>query len=102
MGKTATRTVPDPTNPPEIEFINQKRHSKSAKREEEERFLLTFIRTVFCLPSWFYFHAKGGGGHIVSVLLLVTSCLFVICIVSELIGNSNGKQVVLPSNLSLR
>lgn len=63
MGKTATRTVLDPTNPPEIESINQKRHSKSAKREEEKRSLLTFIRPVFCPPSCFYFHAKGGGGH---------------------------------------
>jgi len=35
MGKTATRTMPDPTNPPEIESISQKRHSKNAKREEE-------------------------------------------------------------------
>lgn len=78
MGETATRTVPDPANPPEIESINQKRHSKSAKRKEEKRFLLTFIRPVFYLPLWFYFHAKGGGGHVVPVLLMVTSCLFVI------------------------
>lgn len=35
MGKTATRTVLDPTNPPEIESINQKKHSKTVKREEE-------------------------------------------------------------------
>lgn len=34
MGKTAARTEPDPTNPPKIESINQKRHSKSKKREE--------------------------------------------------------------------
>lgn len=36
------------------------------------------------------FHAKGGGGH------MVKSCLFVISTVSELIGNSNSKQVILP------
>lgn len=35
MGKAATRTEPDPTDTPEIESISQKRHSKSAKQEEE-------------------------------------------------------------------
>lgn len=50
MGKMATRTVPDPSNPPEIESINQKRR-KSALREEEDRSLPAFIRTISCVPS---------------------------------------------------
>lgn len=51
MGKMATRTVPDPSNPPEIETINQKRRKKSAMRGEENRSLPAFIRTISCVPS---------------------------------------------------